>query len=411
MKILVVSQYFWPESFRINDLALDLVKRGYDITVLTGNPNYPQGKFYKSYGFRYSSEIYNGIKIYRVPITPRGNSGFKLALNYLSFVISGSIFFIYHKKKYDSIFTVNYSPITAAIPAIIYKKIKNKKLFLWVQDLWPESVRAASNVKSTIIDNILLKIVKYIYRNSDKILVSNEGFCESIISKGVNKTKLSYLPNWAEDIFEDEASIDEAKYKNLLPKGFIVMFAGNIGEAQDFESIINAVELTKHINNIKWVIVGDGRKKDWLQNEIFKRNLNSTIFLIGRYPVEEMSSFFIHADLTLVTLKDEHIFSLTVPGKIQSYIAFGKPILTMLNGAGNKVVEDANCGFVANASDFSALAKNIIKAYSLPKEELLEMGMNGKMYYNKHFKKSISIDHLCELFEQDCNTTEIKSSS
>jgi len=400
MKILIVSQYFWPEEFRINDLAIELKKRGHDVSVLTGNPNYPKGRFYSGYGVKYIVEFYKGIKIIRVPILPRGKSIFALSLNYISFVISGSLFALFHRTKYDKIIALNYSPITAVFPAIVYKKLHKIKLILWVQDLWPESVRATSKVKSGFVDKILLAIARSIFRNSDKILLSNAGFAESVITKGGERSKISYMPNWAEDLFEDESYVHREKYRSVLPDGFIVMFAGNIGEAQDFDSIIEAAVLTKHIGRIKWIIIGEGRKKEWLGREILNRELSSTFFLLGSFPVEEMPSFFIHADLMLASLKNEYIFSLTVPGKVQSYMSFGKPIVTMLSGAGSKIVTESNCGFVADASDYYKLADNVINASLLPKSELIDLGNNGKKYYNENFAKNIAIDTLLVALNQ-----------
>ena len=314
MKILIVSQYFWPENFRINDLAVDLYKRGYDVSVLTGKPNYPQGKFYKGYSFLgFNKEYYNGVKIYRVPLIPRGNgTGLTLALNYISFVIFSCIFILFHTKKYDLTFTYAVSPITQVFPALLHKRLFSSKSFLWLQDLWPESVSAAGKVKSNILISLLNKMVKYIYKDTDKILVQSEAFISSVEEKGVNRlTKIRYVPYWAEDLFCNTINSNRDKFKSIMPDGFKVMFAGNIGEAQDFDSIINAVILTQEIPEIKWIFVGDGRKKAFLEKEIIRLNLKENIFLLGRFPLEEMPNFFIHADIMLVTLKKDNEASMT----------------------------------------------------------------------------------------------------
>ncbi|TDD98365.1 glycosyltransferase family 4 protein [Flavobacterium cellulosilyticum] len=398
MNILIVTQYFWPEEFRINDLAIDLVKRGNTVTVLTGNPNYPQGKFFKGYGYNYKIENYKGIKIYRVPIIPRGNNSLILILNYLSFVIAGSLFAIFHKIKYDKIFAVNFSPITALYPAIVYKKRHKTQLYIWVQDLWPESVIAASKISSKFIQKVLTKMVENIYSQSDRVLLQSEGFVSSVKEKGVTDGQIGYIPNWAEDLYSDSSNIQIDKYKEVIPSGFKVMFAGNIGEAQDFNSIVKAAELTRNIPEIKWVIVGDGRKRAWLELEIVRLGLEKTIFLVGRYPVEEMPSFFVHADIMLLTLKNEDIFALTIPSKVQSYMAFGKPIIGMLNGIGSDVITNAKCGYVGMAGNPNSLAENVIKAYRLDSKKLFEMGVNGKRYYDANFSKTIVIDKLIGIF-------------
>lgn len=399
MKILIVSQYFWPEEFRVNDLAIDLVERGHEVTVLTGIPNYPKGKFYPGYGFKNKKEYYKNIKIYRVPMIPRGSNALFLILNYLSFLVSGSFFAFFHKEKYDKVFAVNFSPITSVIPGIVYAKKNSVKLYLWVQDLWPESVSAVAKVNSKIPLFFLTKLVKYIYNNSHKILVQSKGFIESIYEKGITKNKIFYLPNWAEDLYF--AHSQEEKYYDLMPKGFIVMFAGNVGESQDFDSIVKAAQLTKKEEVIKWVIVGDGRKMSWLKQQIKSLGLEKNIILLGRHPVAEMPNFFIHANLMLVSLKEEKIFSLTIPSKVQSYMAFGKPIIGMLDGAGAKIINDSNCGFHGSAGDYKMLYRNVMFAFNEASASLSEKGLNGKRFYQENFSKNRVIESLIKVFNEE----------
>ena len=400
MKILIVSQYFWPENFRINDLALELRKKGHHITVLTGKPNYPQGKYYKGYSFfGHSSDTYEGIKVFRVPVFSRGNgNGFNLAINYMSFVIFSCLFIFIKPRKFDLTLTFAISPITQVFAALLHKKLFGSITLLWVQDLWPESVFAAGKMNYKSVYRVLSKMVKYIYKRTDKILVSSEAFSASIESKGVELNKIGYLPNWAEVIFTDETKFDLNKYKELIPKGFIAMFAGNIGESQDFDSILKAAELTKNNPDIKWVIVGDGRKKSWVEEEIEKKGLQSTFFMLGRYPSEEMPIFFTHANVMLVTLKDTEIFGLTIPSKVQAYMAFGKPVLTMLNGIGSQIINEANCGFTANAGDYIMLARNVIRAANLSNNNLNELGKNAHIYYRLNF----SMSKILNDFENIC---------
>ena len=396
MKILIVSQYFWPEEFRVNDLAIDLVKRGHEVSVLTGNPNYPKGKFLKGYGFKWSKEAYRGVKIYRVPIIPRGSNSLMLILNYLSFVIAGSFFSFFHKIQYDKVFAINFSPITAVIPAIVYCKKQKQDLSIWVQDLWPESVIAASNIKSNRIQKILTKLVEYIYINSHKIFISNYGFKKSLFSKGVKANKIFYMPNWAEDIFELQQVLKTDSEKFSIPEGFVIMFAGNLGEAQDLENVLKAAELTKKNKNIKWVFVGDGRKANWLRDNIESKNLSETVITLGRFPTKLMPTIFRQADVMLVSLKDEFIFSLTVPSKVQCYMASKKPILGMLNGAGNDIIYKSQSGFVSNAGDFHRLAKYAMKFESLSKKDKELLGQNSFNYYQKYFTKNKIIDSFIQ---------------
>ncbi|HHX68354.1 MAG TPA: glycosyltransferase family 4 protein [Gallicola sp.] len=402
MKILISSQYFWPETFRINDLAEELQKRGHEVTVLTGKPNYPQGRFYKGYSFfTHNKDNYKGISVLRVPLFPRFNGkGLCLVLNYVSFVFFSCIYILFHRKKYDVSLTFATSPITQAYPALLHKRIYKSKAYLWVQDLWPESVVAAGKIKSNVLLKILNKIVKDIYKKSNKVLVQSKAFIPAILEKGIKKENIIYLPNWAEDLFTLNI-VNNNDDQIEIPNDFIVMFAGNIGESQDFESIINAAELTKKYINIKWVIVGDGRKKTWLENEIKKRQLDNSIILLGKHPVERMPYFFQKADVMLLSLKNEEIFSKTIPSKLQSYMAFGKPVIAMINGIGKKIIDDSECGFTTNAGNYVGLAENIIKAYNTPHEILVKMGTKGKLYYHKEFEKKNIIDRLIKIFEQN----------
>ena len=401
-KILLVSQYFWPETFRINDLALELIKLGYEVDVLTGKPNYPHGKIYENYGFfSHRKDNFHGVKIHRVPLIPRGNgNGVRLALNYLSYVFFSCLYILFCNRKYDVTLTFAISPITQAYPALLHKWKYKSKTLLWVQDLWPESVSAAGQVKSKTILNILNKLVKGIYRRVDSILVQSQAFIPSIEEKKIDNKKIRYVPNWAEDLFVNSASIDQNKFKNILPNGFIVMFTGNVGEAQDFESILKAASLTVHKKEIKWVVVGDGRKKAWVESEIMRLGLQDTVKLLGSYPVDDMPSFFTYADALLMSLKDEQVLALTIPSKLQSYMAFGKPIVGMLNGIGSDIISSAKCGYTASAADYEQLAKNILDLYSESKNTLEIMGNNAKKYYQEHFSKDVVLKDLLQIIEE-----------
>lgn len=402
MKILLVSQYFWPETFRVNDLAQELLARGNEVTVLTGKPNYPQGAIYHGYRFwGYEKEYYKNIEIIRVPLLPRGKgTGIQLVLNYLSFVFFSCLYILFHRQKYDVSLTFAISPITQVYAALLHKKILGSRAFLWVQDLWPESVVAAGKVHSKFIYQILNQLVRNIYKKVDGICIQSEAFESSILEKGNYKHKISYIPNWAEDLFTTKTSVNEERFQKKIPKGFVVMFAGNIGESQDFESILQAAVCTKEYENIKWVVVGDGRKKEYVQKKINEFGLNDTFVLMGRYPLEDMPDLFVHADVMLVALKNINVFSLTIPSKIQSYMAFGKPIVSMINGIGNEIVEQAECGYVAAAGDYRHLAKNVIDLSKIDKDTLIEMGNSGGEYYQRHFSKKNIIDRLMKEFNQ-----------
>jgi glycosyltransferase involved in cell wall biosynthesis len=406
LNILIVTPHFYPENFRINDFAVGFQKRGHEITVLTAIPDYPEGKYYEGYGlFKKNREIYNGIKIYRAPLIPRGSgSNIRLALNYISFVIGG-IFtsLVMMKNEFDIVFVFETSPITVGIPAIFIKKIKKIPLCFWVLDLWPESVVSAGNLKSSFIPRILNPIVRYIYKHSDRILVSSNGFINSIVDKGVSRGKIEFFPQWAEPIFKPMKS---KKYllTGVPENSFKIMFAGNIGEAQDFSSILEAARQLRHNQDIQWVVLGGGRREEWVKSKIKEYELENSFHLLGSFPLEKMPELYANADAMLFSLKDEYIFSITIPAKVQSYLACGKPILAMINGEGGKVIVDANAGLVCPAESPKDLAENILKIKKMEVNEISKMGLNARKYYDDNFERSYLFDRAERIFESMCKS-------
>jgi glycosyltransferase involved in cell wall biosynthesis len=394
MKILFVSQYFYPETFKGNEIVFDLVKRGHEVTVLTAKPNYPDGKFYKDYSFfGKRSEIIGGAKIIRTLVYPRKNGrGIHLILNYLSFVFFSYFTFLFRvRDKFDVIFVQQLSPVTMALPGLWAKKKHNTPLLLWVLDLWPESILAASSFKNKRIIGLLDRLVRNIYNKSDLVLISSKYFKDSIFEKLEDKAKeIVYFPNWAEDVYTNE--IDSSIAIPVLPQGFNIMFAGNVGESQDFETILKAAQLTVG-KKINWIIVGDGRKTDWIKNEI-KNNQVKNVFLLGRFDLVMMPSFFQKADVMLVSLKDEPVFALTVPAKIQAYMASGKIILGALNGEGNKLINESGSGFAVAAGDFNALSYKAIELCQMETQKKNDMEHNSKVYYDNNFSKAMLFDKL-----------------
>ena len=394
MHILIVTQYFWPENFRINDLALGLLERGHQVTVLTGVPNYPEGSFFDGYGYLNKPQDYHGVKVLRVPLIPRGNGGgLRLALNYISFAVSASIAAPFAcKEKYDLIFVFQISPITSALPALLLKKIRTIPILFWVQDLWPESLSATGAVKSKQVLGMVAHLVKFIYQRCDKILIQAKYFSDSIVFYGGEKELIEYFPNSAESLFSSISA--DPTYIPPLPNGFKIMFAGNIGAAQDFETIISAVEKLKYYHDIHWVIVGDGRMREWAEEEAKKRGLSANIHFIGRFPLEAMPAFFSKADVMLVTLRKEPIFAITIPCKIQSYLACCKPIIAALDGEGANVIEESGAGFVCPSGASAELAQAVLKMYKTPKAEREKMGASGMAYYKANFDRDMLLDRL-----------------
>ena len=387
-KILLISPHFYPNDFKCNDVAFELAKQGHKVTVLTDIPNYPKGKFLDGYGyFRKRRETINGVKVIRTGVIPRGNgSGKMLALNYLSFLFTAFFRALWMGlfKRYDTIIVHQLSPVTVGIPAVIIKKMQRKaKLLFWVLDLWPESLQVAGGINNKHILGAFERVAKSCYKNADKILISSNGFRESICEKGDFADKIVYFPNWAED------SLTAASNYVLpeLPDGFKLMFAGNIGEAQDFDHTLEAAKILhdKGRKDIHFVLVGDGRKREWVETYVKENQLQDTVHWVGRHPLEAMGKFFAQADVLYFALKDSLIFNLTCPAKVQAYMSAGKPVLAMINGEGAKIVDDAGCGFSVAAGDSEALADVICKMAAMDKAELSAMGQRGKSYCEKNF--------------------------
>ncbi len=399
LNIIIVSQNFFPENFKSNDIAFDLIKKGHKVTVLTGIPHYPQGVYYKGYSiFKKRIEYVNGVKVYRCFQIPRGKrfSKYLLPLTYLSFMFFSSFWAIYlsFREKFDLVFVHQVSPITQTFPAIIIKKIQKIPMFLWVLDLWPEAYISGSGKRNSFILSILNKYVLYSYRNSNKILISSKGFEQPINIKSLQHDKLLYFPNWAEDVFENL----EVNKVPELPEGFKIILAGNLGVSQNLENVMEvAFKLKDH--NIKWIFIGEGSKKQWLEEYVREHNLNNTVFLLGKFPIELMPSFYLQADLMLLSLSNQYIeLKQVVPARLQSYMAVGKPILAFSEGASADIIKEANCGFVKNSDDIDGMV-NILTNVILPQtSELTKLGENGKNYYVSNFRKNKCLENLENIF-------------
>ena len=397
MKILIVSQYFWPEVFRINDLGKGLVNRGHDVTVLTGMPNYPQGRIYSGYSFlRPTTENYKGVKVTRTPLIPRGkNSRVKLSVNYVSFLLFASVIGPFKlRHDYDVVFVYAPSPITVALPGILMARLCRCPLLLWVQDLWPESLTAVGAVKSRLILTLVGRLVRWIYLHCSLILVQSEGFIENICNYGIDRKDVYYLPNPAENFYRPVQLDLGAKERNEVPDGFCVMFAGNIGISQSLDTTLDAAELTKSYRDIHWVIIGDGVDRGRINREIMRRGLASNVHMLGWKAVEAMPRYFSLADVLLVTLRSSPIFSLTVPAKMQSYMACGKPIVSCLDGEGARLIRRSRSGIAVPAENSQSLAEAVLFLHSKTPEYRSEIGKNGISYFEKHFSMDLVLNKL-----------------
>jgi glycosyltransferase involved in cell wall biosynthesis len=396
LRILVVSQYFWPENFRVNDLVKEWMQRGHEVTVLTGIPNYPAGKVFDAYRERPSAFFeYEGAEIVRVPMLPRGTGGLRLMLNYLSFVLGACIFgsWLLRNKSADVIFVFEPSPATVGLPAVLLGKMKNAPVVFWALDLWPETLAAIGVIRSPRVLGWVGHMVRFIYNRCALVLGQSRGFLGSIARYCDDKAKIRYFPSWAEDVFTD-ASVQPAPEVPKWADGFTVVFAGNIGEAQDMPAVLDTAERLKDNASIRWIIVGDGRKSDWLRSEVARRGLDEQVLLPGRFQVERMPSFYAHADALLVSLKRDPVFSMTIPGKVQSYLMAGIPLLGMLDGEGAAVIREANAGLTCDAGDGSGLAQAVLTLTAMPPEKRKQMGLNGRKYAQQEFGRAQLMDRL-----------------
>jgi colanic acid biosynthesis glycosyl transferase WcaI len=396
VRLLVVTQYFWPENFRINDLVVELVRRGHQVTVLTGLPNYPEGRVFREFRdnpARFSH--HEGAKVVRVPLVPRGQGGLSLMLNYLTFAVSASVMGLWKLRgcQFDVIFTCQLSPVTVGLPAAVIRRVKSAPVAFWVLDLWPDTLQALGVVRSPVLLKAVGKLVAFIYKRCDLILAQSKSFIPQIQKYVGSHQKIVYFPSWAEQVFKvnDVVPAEEVPSKS---GSFNVMFAGNIGDAQDFPAILNAAESLKSHAHIRWLIVGDGRMASWVAEEISRRGLQDCVVMLGRHPVEKMPSFFKQADALLVSLKNEPIFSLTIPGKLQSYLASGIPILAMLDGEGADIVESSNAGLTCAAGDHVGLAAATLQLSKMTCKQREEMGKNGLSVSASKFDRDMLMNQL-----------------
>ncbi|MBG6079407.1 glycosyltransferase family 4 protein [Rubrivivax gelatinosus] len=398
MRILVVSQYFWPETFRVNEIVSELTSRGHEVTVLTGRPNYPEGVLHPDFAAdpsRFSR--YAGARVLRVPLRPRGTGSLRLMLNYWSFVFWGCVKgpWLLRGQAFDSIFVFETSPITSALPAILLKWIKRTSLSMWVLDLWPDTLKAVGMVKTERQLRVVGLLCRFIYRRCDLILGQSRAFVEPIRRWAGPDVRFRYFPQWSEEVFDSPAEhLTAAPELAQHANHFNILFAGNIGEAQDFPALLKAASLTRHRRDIRWLIVGDGRAAPVVREKITQLGLTETVFMLGRYPVERMPAFFATADALLVSLKADPIFAMTIPGKVQSYLAVGKPILGMLDGEGARVITESGAGLVAPSGDAEALARQALALADMAPDTRSHMGESGRRYGSKHFRRESLMNQL-----------------
>ena len=387
MKILVICQYYYPEPFRISDICEEMVKRGHEVTVVTGTPNYPEGEIYKGYeNNARADEVINGVHVHRCPIFPRKTGVLHRMLNYFSYPWQAKKYvknlMASDGKPFDVVFVNQLSPVMMAEPAIAYKKRYGTPVVMYCLDLWPESL-AAGGIKSTsLIYKAFHKISKRIYREMDRILITSRKFRGYLKDEfGIDDTVIEYLPQYAEGLFKPLPFRQNAGGINLL-------FAGNIGEIQGVETIVKAAKKI-HDKRVHFHIVGGGTDLERLK-ELSKGLENITFY--GRRPLEEMPQFYAMADAMLVTLKADPVLSLTLPGKVQSYMAVGKPIIGAIDGEASEVIIEAHCGYCGKAEDVNSLVENVTSFMEC--DDKKQIGINARLFYERHFERNKYMNEL-----------------
>jgi len=399
VKLLLVSQYFWPESFLINRLCRKLSELGHQVTVITAKPNYPQGEIFPGYkAMKVQREEYYGIEVVRIPICPRKRGVLGLIANYISFVVSGVFYMprLVKGREFDVILVYAVSPITAAIPAVWIKRKLGSHLAIWVQDLWPQSLSATGYIKSKTLLKIVGRLVSWIYSEADTLLGQSRAFVREI-GKYADNDKILYYPNSIEPPAEDLSDGPDID-TSCLENGFSVVFAGNIGKAQAIPTLIEAASLLVG-SDCRMVFIGDGSMLDWARQEVSRLNLGNVSFM-GRVESNHIPWLYHQADALLVSLADEDIFSFTIPSKIQSCLAAGKPIVASVNGEAAEIIVRSGSGRVTPAADAVGLAGSILEIRNMSVHERREMGCNGLKYFQNHFDMNVQSRHLIDILDQ-----------
>ena len=388
MKILVICQYYYPEPFKVHDLCEALVSEGHEVDVVTSFPNYPMGEIYEGYkNGEHKDEVLNGVNVHRVFTIGRRTGFIWRVVNYYTYSISSTLYVSKLKKEYDKVFVYQLSPVMMANAAIKYKKKHNKKMFLYCLDLWPDSLTTGGLARDSFIYKFFERVSAKVYRSCDKIFVSSRAFSKHLSEKfDLEEQEIIYLPQYAEDIFEPTEFVQK--------ENIDLTFAGNIGAAQGINTIIEAAGILKE-EKITFHIVGDGSELSNCKKLAEEKNLSNVVFH-GRKAVDEMPEIYKNSDAMLVTLSADPVISMTLPGKVQTYMAAGKPIIGAVSGEASEIINEARCGFCAKAEDVEGLCECVKQFIASDKAQL---GKNARKYYEENFQKADFINRISEEFK------------
>ena len=395
--ILVVSQYFYPETFRINDMCQEWVKRGYKVTVVTGIPNYPMGKIFEGYGFtKKRHEIWNSIEIYRIPLIPRGSGAVGMIANYLSFMIFGIIAGKTKRINADLVFSFEVSPMTQVVTGISFAKRLHVPHYLYVQDLWPENVITVTGINSPLVIKPIDRLVDYVYKNSNEIFATSPSFVRAICNRKspVDEQKVHYWPQYAEEFYKPvEKTIAKRtaiSYGIADDDSFKIIFTGNIGVAQGLQILPQTAKILKE-ENVKFVIVGDGRYLENLKVDIEKNNVQDKFVMIERQKAETIPVLLAACEAAFISFAEDELWTKTIPAKLQSYMACGMPVVAAAQGETARIIEESGCGLYCRLGDATQLSRTIVKTM---RADLTEMGKKSRKYFENNFDKQVLMDEM-----------------
>lgn len=396
MEIFLISQYFFPEQVLSNQAAKILSEKGNKVTVYSAVPNYPAGRFFDGYSNRLKiKEQWGTIPIIRVWTVPRGKNLLSLFANYVTFPVSASLKILFSKARPDVVLVSQLSPIFMVLPGVLQKWKTRCGLVYWVQDIWPESATYTLGLHNRFLVSILNSICGWLYRRADIVLIQSAAFHDIITRFGVPSERIRLLPNTAPEYFRPLLPEQATEYAGLVPQaGFRLMFAGNIGESQDFDTLVAAAALLHERRDLHWLIVGSGRDEERVKRVVMEYGLNERFHFLGRHPEEEMPKFFAHADAMLVSLKDIPIFALTVPYKTQCYMACGKPIIASLNGEGARIINESGAGIAVNAGRPQALADAIVRMMDTTPSQKKSFSTSALRYFDNNYAATQVYDTL-----------------
>ncbi|MFC3852763.1 glycosyltransferase family 4 protein [Salinispirillum marinum] len=399
-RIVILNQWFDPEpTFKGLLFAKELKKKGFEVEVVTGFPNYPGGRLYKGYKLGiYKREVIDGIKIHRVFLYPSHDaSKIRRILNYGSFALSSLIFCLFFLKKPKAIY-VYHPPLTTGVTATILSKIRRIPFVYDIQDLWPDTLKSTGMINSIKALKIIDKVASFIYKEAKKIVVLSEGFKVKLEDRGVNPDKISVVYNWADERFIQPIEHSDEEKKPLFNKNsFNVLYAGNFGIAQELTALLGAAELLKNDDRIHIYLMGDGQERDRLVKLKKVDNLTN-VTILNSVPLSEISEYLNSASALFIHLKNDPLFEITIPGKTQSYMATGKPIIMGVSGAAAELITKSNCGILAESSNTSSIANAILMMSKIDKNELEQMGKRGRRYYENELSLNSGVDKFANIF-------------